>query len=264
MKKKSLSLEEEANVCYLYVENNTSAPKIADIYNCDPMTIYRCLKRNNIQSRKTTRSLFNHSYFKKIDTPEKAYFLGLIMADGCNMKTGLNLGLQEEDAKIIYLFKQSIESTGNIRLINRNHIPNNKNQVLFNIYSKELSDDLTSIGVPPNKSLVLKYPNIDTALDSHFIRGYFDGDGCITHVKEEKYLRFGLTGTKELINSIQNKLIENCELNKTVLNKRKNNIVDLSYGGNKQIKRIYNYLYKDCSNFYICRKKEKFESILTK
>ena len=59
-------------------------------------------------------------------------------------------------------------------------------------------------------------------------------------------------------------MIENCDLSKTKLKqyKRANgNMVYVTYGGNIQAKRIYNWLYKDCDNLYLIRKKEKFNKI---
>jgi intein/homing endonuclease len=35
------------------------------------------------------------------------------------------------------------------------------------------------MGMVPNKSLVLKFPDIPKEMYRHFIRGYFDGDGSL-------------------------------------------------------------------------------------
>ena len=48
-------------------------------------------------------------------------------------------------------------------------------------YAK-LSDDAYKLGVVYNKSLVLTFPTFDIVPEkymNHFIRGYFDGDGCV-------------------------------------------------------------------------------------
>ena len=50
--------------------------------------------------------------------------------------------------------------------------------------NKHLWHILNNYGCTPRKSLTLKFPNIeifkDNSLIKHFIRGYFDGDGCFT------------------------------------------------------------------------------------
>lgn len=49
-------------------------------------------------------------------------------------------------------------------------------------YSKKSYTDLINKGCGINKSLILKFPDetqVPQNLISHFIRGYFDGDGCV-------------------------------------------------------------------------------------
>lgn len=69
----------------MYVNQNKSSNSIAKIFKCDSSTILRQLKRWNVHIR---RKRYNAKYdlecdfFKNIDTEEKAYFLGLLLADG--------------------------------------------------------------------------------------------------------------------------------------------------------------------------------------
>lgn len=42
-----------------------------------------------------------------------------------------------------------------------------------------MKEDLIKHGCGPNKSYEIKLPNLEEDLMPHFIRGYFDGDGCI-------------------------------------------------------------------------------------
>ena len=67
------------------------------------------------------------------------------------------------------------------------------------INSKKLVNFLISIGCGPRKTFNLKWPqiNIKEDLINHFIRGLFDGDGCI-YAKPEKLKRcsISLVGNK--------------------------------------------------------------------
>lgn len=56
---------------------------------------------------------------------------------------------------------------------------NSKISYLLRIGSHELYDDLISLGLYPNKSLTIKFPSIPKKYLSQFVRGYFDGDGCV-------------------------------------------------------------------------------------
>ena len=46
--------------------------------------------------------------------------------------------------------------------------------------SKTLFQDLINLGITPRKSLKIKFPPVPKQFFSFFLRGYFDGDGCIS------------------------------------------------------------------------------------
>lgn len=66
---------------------------------------------------------YDENYFNVVDTKEKAYFLGLLYADGCNVNhptTGeLSITLQEEDSYILEKFKQVLKSDYPLENINK-------------------------------------------------------------------------------------------------------------------------------------------------
>jgi hypothetical protein len=123
----------------------------------------------------------NENFFKKW-TPEMAYVLGYLYADG-----------SLEDASYLrgkYLRVSSIEKESIIRikeLLASKHTvvkkpPTSKNGkvgYLLRIGSHILYADLVKLGLYPNKSLTIKFPNIPKNYMASFIRGYFDGDGCV-------------------------------------------------------------------------------------
>lgn len=65
-----------------------------------------------------------------------------------------------------------------------------------------MCNDLISHGCVPNKSLILKPPKIDNELINHFIRGYFDGDGCVSFNSKTKVYAVCILGTKEILEYI--------------------------------------------------------------
>ena len=94
------------------------------------------------------------------------------------------------------------------------------------------------------------------SLYRHFIRGYFDGDGTVCESI------FKITAYRGMAENIQSILVNKCRLNNTKLIEypaKDVDIVDISYGGKKQLKRIFQYLYND-SNIYLSRKYSKFIS----
>lgn len=206
---------------------------------------------------------FNMDYFKKIDTINKAYFLGFILADGCNTRRGLKITIQEDDADVLELFKKDINFTGFIKYGIKKE-GNRKNQANFYIGSMQLSRDLEIIGIPPKKTLVAKFPDIPEEFYSHLIRGIFDGDGYVGIDKRSNNLRFSITGTLTLLEKITEILRKECNLGILKYNNQKDRnpiIKSFEYSGNNNCRKIYDYLYKDAEVF-MKRKKEKFEMVL--
>lgn len=235
----------------------------------------------------------NENFFKTIDTEEKAYILGFLYADGCNYvsKSGQKeiIAVQlEQDKDILEQIKTATEST--YPLYTEIQKENNKIKYIFRVTSSELSDDLYKLGVVYKKSLVLTFPDLSIfkseTLVRHFIRGVFDGDGCIWMGKP-KYkeclnkksgkiyttlsfnTKFTFTGNIKFIEPLQDYLVDKIGLSKTKLNfskaKNKNNttsesVCTMEYSGRGNIKKLYDYMYKD-STIYGNRKKSKFEEI---
>jgi hypothetical protein len=117
---------------------------------------------------------------------------------------------------------------------------------------------LNNYGCTPKKSLTLKFPNINIFenknLIRHFIRGYIDGDGCISYCdKKHKHMTLRILGTKDFLNILQKYL----PLEKKNKLHKKNNIYDLSFQKGRG-KYILDYVYKDATIF-LDRKLEKYK-----
>lgn len=239
-----------------------SLPKVARIMNLNLLTLRLRLRKNGIDVKKRKYTL-NEEYFEKIDNPNKAYFLGLLYADGnVFMPEGrVSINIEQSDGYILQSLLNDVGSNMSIKLRTFNK-PNHRPQNNISLSSKKLSEQLIKLGCVPRKSLILKFPTeeqVPSHLIRHFVRGYFDGDGSVYMVKGKyKRLVFNLVGTIDMMNGFK-KLMEK-ELNLGYRKIYKNgNVYSLSYGGNLQCKRIYEWLYKDCEDLYLKRKKERFE-----
>ena len=219
----------------------------------------------------------NEEYFDFIDTQDKAYYLGLLFADGCNNvpRNSIHLDLQIDDKEIIEKFKLDIGSNRPLRIINKkdtqigNRIvkaDNIKPQVCLELSSKHLSESLEKHGMVKNKSLVLDFPKISESLYSHFIRGYFDGDGSFYTFLDNGLLRCGfkIISTYNFciaVNDIlQNELDVNLSL--CLSNPNNNNITSvLSSLSKTNVIKIMDWLYLD-ANRYLERKHSKYLAFL--
>ena len=117
---------------------------------------------------------FNKDYFQKIDTEDKAYFLGFIVADGCISEKSNSVQIIQKETYILEEFKKYIEFNGPVYKDEYRGIS------CITVNSSKTKKDLENLGITPNKTMIVKYPNISEHLQNHFIRGVFDGDGCIS------------------------------------------------------------------------------------
>lgn len=271
MSRLKISIDKHKRIVSLY-KNGISSIKISKEYKVLPLTIRQILKKYNVKmktnSESHTKYSLNHYYFKNINTNQKAYFLGLLASDGTNTNKGFSITLQNKDKHILKELKNQLEFTGKVRKVFHTCKSFNFNKKSYsNLYitSYQISKDLSKLGVISNKTNYLKFPNIDKKYYSHFIRGYFDGDGSIGKYKNN--YNFSIIGNKPLIKKIQNILISKCDLPKTKIYVGYNckpNIINFIYTGKNQIFKIHSYLYKNSGDCYLVRKENKFKEILNK
>jgi len=224
--------------------------------------------------RKSIYTLNEH-YFDIIDSEDKAYFLGLLYADGYNntKRHQVFIGLIESDKKILEIFCKFLKTNKPLRIIKCKNKQTLNRLCIENTY---LSKYLESIGLIHNKSFDLLFPKwLKLSLYSHFIRGYFDGDGCITFGSSIRKNKDGtqrvknngipykkhFCGTISIASSnefcdtlkfyIENNFSIHCGIN------RKNKVSVLVIRGNKQIFKIMNWLYTG-STIYLERKYNKY------
>lgn len=245
-------------------KSGKSSYEIATLCNCSPQSIFYHLKQNKISIRSLsvamTKYTYNKDYFKIIDTEDKAYFLGLLYADGNVHNNKMTINLQEKDKHILETFKLYINYTG--PLTNNIKKENRQPQWRLGITSSELVNDLLIHGIIPVKSFKLTFPTtIPKELQHHFIRGYFDGDGCIYVPNNKANCSFSLVSTFELLESIKLILVNELQFNNNNLYNppkvKGKNVFTLSYYGRKSLIRLRNWLYKDAT-IYLNRKHDKF------
>lgn len=117
-------------------------------------------------------------YFSQVDTPEKAYWLGFLLADGyvSAAKTYLAVDLAEKDLDQLERFARAVAASEN-RISRRTH-PSGSQSVRLVIHNKCFVSHLVNAGCANAKSLSVRLPALSTVtLDRAVLLGLFDGDG---------------------------------------------------------------------------------------
>ena len=262
---KKVQESEYDKISKLY-KDGMSQQKIADLYHIGRTTVRRILLKTNTPIRDNSHKgriySLNENYFDSIDTPNKAYILGLLYADGCSSKNfnTVRLMLQERDKSILEKILVELESSHPLHF----HPLHEKNSNWQNAYSisitnKHISQSLASHGVVPNKSFVLTFPEwLDESLYRDFIRGYFDGDG---HIGWGKNRSCSLCSTQEFCEAVQ-KICESFGIKSGIsdtANKETNTKV-LYICGKEKIFSFLKFMYED-AELYIERKYNTYKLV---
>lgn len=208
----------------------------------------------------------NEKFFNEINTEEKAYILGFIMADGgiyINNAHRLYFSLSYKDIEILNKIQAAMESNYDIKIIEQSNSFSKSTIVRLTIYCKEIIDDLLALGFDNNKTGNEFIPDINPALIRHFLRGFFDGDGTI--FKSRGYDTVGFTSSLDMLNAISELLSKelSIDIKKIYTESGNKQAYRLYYSKQEEVYKIYNYLY-DNATIYLERKKDKFVDTITK
>ena len=216
-------------------------------------SLWQFLRRRGATIREiqgSRKHRFDDKYFAAIDTPDKAYWLGFIYADGNVYSRTFSINLSRKDRQHLVLLSATLKYSGDLE--DRFYIRKGKKILLtrFRLNSVKFCNALGSHGVVPRKSLIIRMPSIAKNLIRDFIRGYLDGDGWITK-KQRSGNRYEWTvgfvsGSEIFIREIKKHIQYLCSISTGSVYKIKNkNAWQLTFDGNRVSKVISACLYYD-------------------
>ena len=260
---------EKDYICENYLKG-ASCIVLAKRYGVDHHVILNVLEDCGIK-RDYTLSARKYSvdehYFDTIDTPEKAYILGLLYADGCNYnrkgKWCINISLQEGDKELLENVRKELKYEKPLEYIDysnkRDFGHTCKNQYGLFVFSKHMCNELHKKGMVRNKSLILEFPEwLNPDLYSHFIRGYFDGDGSIMQYGKYKIVKVSIVSTNNFCERIK-EICANIGIDTRIYESGCNNGATKQLNIFRQIdvKKFLDWIYTDAT-IYLKRKYQKY------
>ena len=268
---------QKADIVKKYLSDKMTIKKISLDYGISEIPIKRILREQSVTTRdpsETSRKYtLNENYFDSIDDPKKAYYFGLLMADGynCERRGAVTLLLVNKDEHILHDFSSDIQSTKPVVTIKHKDKKKNPNDSVFiEFCSRHLSSRLAHLGCMQAKTFKLKFPkrHLKKDLVRHFIRGYFDGDGCISYCYAKRDNYFGnsflsvitFTSTYDFCMFLKEYFKKEMGIHSTMLCRHPshhNNNRTLQISGNTQVIRIMKWMY-DGADVYLQRKHLKF------
>lgn len=267
------SEEQEEFIVKEYHDSSYGSTQLSSKFNVSRGAILRVLRRNDVSIKKPAEYRkydLDEDFFNKIDTEEKAYWLGFLYADGYVDEKGntLRVNLAVVDWDHLEKLNHALKTTRPIKNTLKRTSEKEYQGCYLAVTSKKLIEDLVSLGCYQGKSLTLKFPDkniVPENLTHHFIRGYFDGDGCITSTtsnrkySSRKLYKIKIVGTESFLEEIKKYFQSSVKLY------QKKGMEDgcfyADFGGNLQVVQLYEYMYKEATIF-LDRKYEKFQEMI--
>lgn len=255
-------------------------------YHVSDSTMRTFFKENNLELISSKKSnTIQHDYFDEINTAEKAYVFGLYIADGyvtiSKSSSRFGISLNINDVELLTKIRDILSPLSKLYFkktrINTQGIKSNPMCKLI-ISSKLICNKLNQYNCGKNKTNLLKSIKniIPEKYMFDFIRGYFDGDGCITtNSVFKKYLTkngsnkvYNYTNVSFSIISKDRLILEeikeflNTHISKINLYQESRGNWLLTINRKLDIKKLYSLLYYNNSLLYLDRKYQKFKQIM--
>lgn len=246
-------------------ESGLTFDELSERYKIGRETIRTNFIKNNIPIRSRRIHQIDKDVFKNL-TNDSAWLLGFTYADGF---IGRGIGniyhirweVSIRDKDILEIISRDIlKSSYPIMEVDND----NKHSAYLSVGCKEIYSDLLKWGIKPRKTYNCQFPtNLPSNMYSHFIRGIFDGDGCITF-DTDGGPQFKIIGLPSLIIPISEIIHKECNTKKiapfSIVKNSDSGVGTITYTGRFQVQSIREWLYKE-ARAHLHRKKVIFDQV---
>lgn len=262
--RRKLTEEDRIEICRRYLDGETPKSLCKD-YHVTSSKITQIVSEMGfkIRTRSSARKQYaiNDNYFDSIDDQNKAYIIGLLLADGSRTSKGytVSLSLQESDVDILTSINNLLGNQRPIAFVELSKKnPKHSNQYTLYICGDHICSTLERYGITPRKDFTVRFPTgIDEEYYPHIIRGILDGDGFIGKTE----CRCGITGNKELIEFLSQYINNTLGIHCSMITPHKGKDTrDLRIAGRRQVEMFLDYIYSD-ANLFINRKYQVYKTM---
>lgn len=225
-----------------FYEDGNSLEKTAKMIGLSQSVTYKILRKHEL-IRPLRKRFFNEQSFDNLDNESSLYWLGFIYSDGYTHRNELKFALALKDTNHLKKLAAFLGKDIQVRT--------NSTKCWLSVHSKPMVARLRELGIIARRNEFYRLANeIPQGLECHFIRGYLDGDGCISNREKVIFL-----GQLDILTWIHSCLIKYAQASPVVKPYQRKGIMEIDFGGYNQFRRIVNYLYQDATVF-MERKKE--------
>jgi len=248
-------LEAEKQDVIRSYQSGESSTSLGLRYGCSHVTIRRWLSEEwniPIVPRGGHSLECNNGFFDTIDSEEKAYWLGFIVADGCIVAPN-RLTVASKDKEHLEAMRSHL---GSAHKLHRTQSGTGSITFQLTIHSDSMTSALARLGIHPRKSFTVRPCEIQSCLERHYWRGVFDGDGCIS----PEYRKLTLVGNKHILIGFRDFCLSLAETTATVRPHSSKGIYQFAIAG-RGAERVLDEMYQS-SSVHLDRKFLQYQSVV--
>ncbi len=177
-----------------------------------------------------------------------AYAIGLLVSDGCLSKDGRHIVLTSKDKEQLMAFNECLGLTEKIC---EKYSGSGNVSCYVQFSDVVFYKFLLQIGLTPAKSKTISAVHIPKKYFFHFLRGYFDGDGCsysyhdsIWRNSYRFYVSFA-SGSEKYVVWLRNRLMECVGLKGSINRKKGSSNVQLKYAKREAVILVKKMYYRN-------------------
>ncbi len=224
--------------------------QIAQLLDCSRTAVGKWREFHDIPRSQATVAKWNtnRNFFSQINTPDKAYVLGFVVADGHVAPYGVDISIKMDDADHLRRIADIVGCDAPLKSATNSY--DGSKRARIKLSGRQLVHDLNALGVYHDKSHTATYPAIATDLERHFVRGLWDGDGHIGPTQ------FELIGTDSILTGVADAMERHtgCRLRRSM--RGKNRAYHYLHGTRRDTEAI-TWMYADAA-FALERKRARF------
>lgn len=237
-----------------------STRDIEKVCDLKKSTIEYWIKKYGIEDLSKFKKLDKYT-FEKIDTKEKAYVLGFILADGAiTPKKTVEISTSLDDKEVVEFISRIISSN-----VSYDHTVDRKNRRFPRSRTSKRIPDITKF-TGGEKKADRHYPIVRDDLERYLIQGFFDADGCITYGrrkdKNRVWQKICINSQFKILEGVQKYLIKHLGISTTIRPKSGDEqCYVLEFSNRNDVIRFCDHIYPDDSFVILHRKYSKYRAL---
>lgn len=244
-------LKMDKNFLKKCLEQGMSTRDIEKICDKKRSTISYWIKKHGLDEKSYYKKTPNYS-FGKIDTPEKAYVLGFILADAAINYNNTEISVELIDKEVVDFISSIVD--GNVHC---DYTYDKKARRFPRArLTKKITDILKYTGGKLKKDR--HFPRIREDLERYMVLGLFDSDGCLTwgrrKDKNRIWQKITFSSQLKILEGLQQYLNKKLNISTIVRPKKNEDCFVLEFANKNDVLKFCQHIYPD-ENFIILERK---------